>query len=1082
MRRGSAVRPVLLALAGAVAGLFFLASPVQAGPPWDPCEGNPDPCCSAPCSDACTTYSAKCQAGCSGIDPDCCTDPCGAACSSTTAKCQAGCPGVDFDCCIDPCGSACSSYGAKCEAGCSGTNPICCIDPCSPLCDSHQAKCEAGCEGIDQDCCEDPCGSACSSYGAKCEAGCAGTDPDCCEDPCGSACASSQAKCEAGCADVPPECCENPEEPCCSCSIGGGHAFVCPGGTAEAELTFSCFEECSETMSFTVLNAPEGVTVDIPAGVCSEGKVTFTVSAAEDVLPTSFMIDIEGQAGDGEPCTGTITVTVNRPDLTLQGLGEETEPEPHELAPGGLVPLNKDDDDTNGTADKDQAGPITGENDLVALSVDSSGATTGTLKLEAASGGSRVKIWETATKQNEIVLPKTWDLASETPPATVWVEGVVASAAPRDVELKLTYTAEGGSGCSDSVKLTVVGVDLVLQDLTEETTPEPHELKPGGFITLNDDDDNNNATPDVSETGAIAGEDNLAVLKLTVTPSGLDFGTLTLEAPAGGTSIKLWKSANRTQQETLPKSWTLPAATPPPAQYYVEGVTQSGALRNITIRATAAAHGANARDEVKATVFRVRLKEVTFSGTDYRAVTQDNGTVYPTPHWQDNSATLNGQATDVGDRRFPVAYLRNKPIRVTTAFQVEPAPDTATGYKMKGDGPGAVDIPETAATRAGNRVTITNITSSGNLENKIQFLKPMEIAWRVTLDDGKSWYGAKSDNRAYVLLATSTATRYESVLDVSCRRADGKDVVADAVTAIWGDFQGPVPGVLRKAMDGYNKADGVEMKYWNPPVGPCQNLPDMLKAANGNGSCAAWAQLFKATLDVQGITGAVVSQVRPDTTAVPGAAGFMVKDWKFDKHIRTGPNGLLNSLIVGDDRAECTAGGGFPDQGCVGVGGNGVLDTAAVGDDAVVGGGLSTGPNGVCQSTVAVDDVQILPVGQGEPDMPCIFPGPNGVLNSAKLGDDTDQDGLFPGMPFPYLRDYDAVEVPGIPGQGNSNPPEAFENHYVVKYGGKIYDPSYGAGPFNSEADHENAAIDGLLDAMDRARKATAARELTYTP
>ena len=64
---------------------------------------------------------------------------------------------------------------------------------------------------------------------------------------------------------------------------------------------------------------------------------------------------------------------------------------------------------------------------------------------------------------------------------------------------------------------------------------------------------------------------------------------------------------------------------------------------------------------------------------------------------------------------------------------------------------------------------------------------------------------------------------------------------------------------------------------------------------------------------------------------------------------------------------------------------------------------------------------------------------------------------------FPYIVGIDAMNEDGVPGQGNVEPPPAFENHFVVRFGGQIYDPSYGIGPFNSENEHENAAIDGFL-------------------
>lgn len=50
----------------------------------------------------------------------------------------------------------------------------------------------------------------------------------------------------------------------------------------------------------------------------------------------------------------------------------------------------------------------------------------------------------------------------------------------------------------------------------------------------------------------------------------------------------------------------------------------------------------------------------------------------------------------------------------------------------------------------------------------------------------------------------------------------------------------------------------------------------------------------------------------------------------------------------------------------------------------------------------------------------------------------------------------------GIPGHGQDNPQFDFGDHVVVKYGGKLYDPSYGVGPYDTDDLYLNAALCGL--------------------
>ena len=85
----------------------------------------------------------------------------------------------------------------------------------------------------------------------------------------------------------------------------------------------------------------------------------------------------------------------------------------------------------------------------------------------------------------------------------------------------------------------------------------------------------------------------------------------------------------------------------------------------------------------------------------------------------------------------------------------------------------------------------------------------------------------------------------------------------------------------------------------------------------------------------------------------------------------------------------------------------------------------------------------------------------------------------------PYLVDYDVIDQEGIPGQGNANPPGIFKNHFIVRYSGVYYDPSYGSGGFPSSTAHEEASIDGIcivLSSYQVAKKKGTSVELSYNP
>lgn len=75
---------------------------------------------------------------------------------------------------------------------------------------------------------------------------------------------------------------------------------------------------------------------------------------------------------------------------------------------------------------------------------------------------------------------------------------------------------------------------------------------------------------------------------------------------------------------------------------------------------------------------------------------------------------------------------------------------------------------------------------------------------------------------------------------------------------------------------------------------------------------------------------------------------------------------------------------------------------------------------------------------------------------------DAGVDGLSALIPNPAANE--AADAPGATGQGNSpNPPSRFFNHYIVRLGQTLYDPSYALGPFTDRKKYELAAFAGRI-------------------
>jgi hypothetical protein len=127
---------------------------------------------------------------------------------------------------------------------------------------------------------------------------------------------------------------------------------------------------------------------------------------------------------------------------------------------------------------------------------------------------------------------------------------------------------------------------------------------------------------------------------------------------------------------------------------------------------------------------------------------------------------------------------------------------------------------------------------------------------------------------------------------------------------------------------------------------------------------------------------------------------------------------------------------------------------------------VSTGANGISETTARAGEKQLIPLGQGVADVPVIGPGPNGVLDTHPSGDDTmlDESEAFKlaGDDFPYLPEVNAWPLEGVGGQQTTNPPPGYPNHVILSVAGSLYDPSYGTGPFPDHAAWEHASLVGV--------------------
>ena len=135
--------------------------------------------------------------------------------------------------------------------------------------------------------------------------------------------------------------------------------------------------------------------------------------------------------------------------------------------------------------------------------------------------------------------------------------------------------------------IVVVEVDLDITNGGNAGTPgsdvsDANETSVGAYVLVNwdDDDEDDPPCPDLDENN-VTGEDNLAKLTLSISPT-LTVGTLELVKQSGGTRIKIWNSSTK-GTEVTDLTWSLATETPP-STLWVEGYAPSEAERDIELK------------------------------------------------------------------------------------------------------------------------------------------------------------------------------------------------------------------------------------------------------------------------------------------------------------------------------------------------------------------------------------------------------------------------------------------------------------------------------------------------------------------
>jgi len=268
-------------------------------------------------------------------------------------------------------------------------------------------------------------------------------------------------------------------------------------GVPDATVELTCEAGCWKIKLYEYASRSIPVTLPQSWDVSELPKTLYV----EGYDTSSVVRDVELKATythNSGKCEDVVKLTVVKPDLAIYNGGSDLDngeedpgchqggvvPEDDEEAVGAYVLVNWDDDDADGSMNVDgtwERDPVPDLTETYVRHEDNLSKllptldpvpVLGTVELEVVGGVGKVKLWSTCWKQTELQAGsavKTWDLSDAAQRAEfqqfgldgIWLEGIEASDAERDVELDLRYVAPTGqTTCSDTVSATVVMINL----------------------------------------------------------------------------------------------------------------------------------------------------------------------------------------------------------------------------------------------------------------------------------------------------------------------------------------------------------------------------------------------------------------------------------------------------------------------------------------------------------------------------------------------------------------------------------------------------------------------------------------------
>lgn len=302
---------------------------------------------------------------------------------------------------------------------------------------------------------------------------------------------------------------------------------------------------------------------------------------------------------EGTECYGedSLGISVFRPNIGVEGVGEDTEGEA-----GAYIPK--------------------GGTKACSLQLEGSlpqDATITTISLSCSDDFGKVSLWEGETQKN---FPYECSVSALSKNLTL--KGEDTSDKIKDITLTLT-TSKGGS---DTAVVTVYEIDLDWGELSDEAEEET-----GLYIPLNDDDDDTDSETDLSDNYVSGENDTRKLIIRKPSPSDLP-GSINLVKTTSHTEEWWYDTKQAVYSKT---SYSISDDLQSDTWLWVEGNSVSDAAKDVEYKISyTAPDETQGEDVVKATVFKV---DVSVTGLS-EETEEETGLFLPLNDDDDNSDTI----------------------------------------------------------------------------------------------------------------------------------------------------------------------------------------------------------------------------------------------------------------------------------------------------------------------------------------------------------------------------------------------------------------------------------------------------------